>query len=279
MLIHRRTFLGAALAATDIDDRSIGPLRTPHKFNKLVLSATGIKGDFDEKAVDDPIVFFANGQFQMLYIGWDGTGYQTGLATSTDLVTWKRARCVGPRDPASKWTKYNLALSSILRDKGLKSRGDARKINGRYLGAWHAYPNPGYEEGAAVIGLAWSDDLVRWQLTEPILLPQDGASWEHGGLYRPDLLEERGTYYLYYNAKTDTCRKKKAADGVSRPALRPRATCRHGRAMPEIRFSEMATATVPMGVSPRIPTSCAKARRGPCTTSALDTRGPARRST
>jgi hypothetical protein len=124
----------------------------------------------------------------MLYIGWDGVGYQTGLATSGDLIHWTRTALVAPRDPASTYTKYNLALSSILRDKQLRSRGDAIKINGKYLGAWNAYPSAGYEEGAAVIGLATSSDLLHWQLTDPILLPQDGAPWEH---------------YLYYNAKTD----------------------------------------------------------------------------
>ena len=106
-----------------------------------------------------------------------------------------------------RYTKYNLALSSILRDKNLHGKGEAIKVDGRYLGAWNAYPSAGYEEGAAVIGLAWSHDLLHWELTEPILLPQDGAPWEHGGLYRPDLLLDNGTYYLYYNAKTDTLPK------------------------------------------------------------------------
>lgn len=139
----------------------------------------------------------------MLYIGWDGIGYQTGLATSQDLIHWTRTALVAPRDSASKYTRYNLALSSILRDKNLRSRGDAIKVNGKYLGAWNAYPSAGYEEGAAVIGLATSDNLLHWQLTEPILTPQAGAPWEHDGLYRPDLMLDRGTYYLYYNAKTD----------------------------------------------------------------------------
>lgn len=185
----------------------IAPFRTSFKYPKLILSATGTKGDFDERTVDDPIVVYANGIFNMLYIGWDGIGYQTGLATSPDLIHWTRKALVAPRDPASKYTKYNLALSSILRNKNLRSRGEAIKVNGRYLGAWNAYPSAGYEEGAAVIGLAWSDDLLHWQLTDPILTPQDGAPWEHGGLYRPDLMLDRGTYYLYYNAKTDTLPK------------------------------------------------------------------------
>src|ERR1700728_428633 len=188
-----------AIAAAD----ELAPFQTPYKYPRLVLSATGRKGDFDQRSIDDPIVFYANGAFQMLYIGWDGIGYQTGLATSADLLHWTRRALVAPRDPASKYTKYNLALSSILRDKQLRSRGDAIKVNGKYLGAWNAYPSAGYEEGAAVIGLATSEDLLHWQLGDPILTPQEGAPWEHGGLYRPDLMLDRGTYYLYYNAKTD----------------------------------------------------------------------------
>jgi predicted GH43/DUF377 family glycosyl hydrolase len=202
----QRTLLGAAtsiapqfgLAAVD----EAASYRT--QYPQLVLSATGRKGDFDQRSIDDPIVFYANGAFQMLYIGWDGIGYQTGLATSPDLVRWTRTALVGPRDAASKYTKYNLALSSILRDKQLRSRGDAIKVKGKYIGAWNAYPNAGYEEGAAVIGIATSEDLLHWELSDPILTPEDGAAWEHGGLYRPDLMLDHGTYYLYYNAKTDT---------------------------------------------------------------------------
>jgi len=185
----------------------IAAYRTPYKYPELILKATGSKQDFDGLSVDDPIVFRANDRFYMLYIGYDGTGYQTGLASSDDLLHWKREALVGPRDPNSHFTKYNLAISSILRNKNLRGRGEAVKVNGQYLAAWNAYPSAGYEEGAAVIGLATSHDLLHWTLTDPILSPADGAPWEHGGLYRPDLLLDRGTYYLYYNAKTDALPK------------------------------------------------------------------------
>ena len=91
-------------------------------------------------------------------------GYQTGLATSPDLIHWERVACVARRDPKSKWTKYNVALACVLRESGLTSQGELKKVNGRYLGAWNAYPGAGYEEGAAVIGLAWSDNLLHWEL-------------------------------------------------------------------------------------------------------------------
>jgi predicted GH43/DUF377 family glycosyl hydrolase len=214
-MITRRRFVEtglatAAIAATPFARavaNSIAPYRTPYKYPELILKGTGNKQDFDGLSVDDPIVFRANGRFHMLYIGYDGTGYQTGLAESTDLVHWTRTALVGPRDPDSQYTRYNLAISSILRDKNLHGNGDAIMIDGQYLAAWNAYPAAGYETGAAVIGLARSHDLLHWTLTNPILYPADGAAWEHGGLYRPDLLLDRGTYYLYYNAKTDTLPK------------------------------------------------------------------------
>jgi hypothetical protein len=179
------------------------PFRTPYKHEKLVLGPSSDSAAFDSKSVDDPFVFYHEGTFKMLYIGFDGTGYQTGLARSQDLVNWQRVACVAKRDPNSRYTRYNIALSCIVRENELTSAGKLKKIRGRYLGAWNAYPSAGLEEGAAVIGLAWSDDLLHWELTEPVLFPADGAPWEHGGLYRPNLIEEDGTFYLYYNAKTD----------------------------------------------------------------------------
>jgi predicted GH43/DUF377 family glycosyl hydrolase len=192
------------LLAQSFSEQQIAPFRTPHRYGKLVLSASAEPGAFDSKSVDDPFVFYHDGMFQMLYIGFDGMGYQTGLATSPDLVNWKRVACVAHRDPASKYTRYNVALACIVRENELTSQGRLKKVHGRYLGVWNAYPNAGLEEGAAVIGLAWSDDLLHWELTDPILFPADGAPWEHGGLYRPNLIEQDGVFYLYYNAKTDS---------------------------------------------------------------------------
>jgi predicted GH43/DUF377 family glycosyl hydrolase len=212
--VTRRDFLQTIAFATatvalplEAQSDEAAPYRTPYKYPHLLLQGTGNKLDFDALSVDDPIVFRVGDSFYMLYIGYDGTGYQTGLASSNDLLRWKRVALVGPRDPASKYTKYNLALSSILRDKNLHGSGEAIKVNGSYVGAWNAYPGAGYEEGAAVIGLAISPDLLHWTLTDPIIAPGDGAPWERGGLYRPDLLLDNGTYYLYYNAKTDTLPK------------------------------------------------------------------------
>jgi predicted GH43/DUF377 family glycosyl hydrolase len=194
---------GAAAGFTEAD---IAPFRTPYKYGKLVLEKRGDWESFDWKFVDCPFVFSANGRFYMSYIGFDGKGYQTGLAESDDLVHWRRVALILRRNPADPITRWNIAMMWILRENELQSPGRLRKVNGRYLGAWHAYPNAGMEAGPAVIGLAWSRDLLHWDIEPPCLYPQQGAAWERGGLYKPCLIKEGDTYYLFYNAKDEAKR-------------------------------------------------------------------------
>ena len=95
-------------------------------------------------------------------------------------------------------------MNWILRENDLYSPGQLKQVDGHFLGAYHAYPGAGYEQGAAVIGLARSKDLRTWVCGPPILRPEDGTAWERGGLYKPCLVEKAGTYYLFYNAKNQT---------------------------------------------------------------------------
>lgn len=154
----------------------------------------------------------------MTYVGFDGTGYQTGLASSENLMDWKKEGCILRRDAANPITRYNIAMNWIVRENELRSPGRLKKIGGRFLGAYHAYPNAGLEEGPAVIGLCTSSNLRSWKVGGPILLPKDGADWERGGLYKPCLVQEGGTYYLFYNAKTDAARGWREQTGVATSA-------------------------------------------------------------
>lgn len=215
MVLTRRTVLaGAGCCATaslvvpsqGIPASGVAVFRTPYKYGQLILGPSGVAGSFDKLAVDDPFVFRAEGRFYMVYIGFDGVGYQSGLAVSDDLIHWERAGLIFARDPSSKIFRYNSALSCILHDVNLGSTCELQKVNGRYLGVWQAYPSPGYEEGPAVMGLAWSDDFRHWERGGIILEPDPNAEWEAGGLYKPYLMKEGDTYYLFYNAKNKAAR-------------------------------------------------------------------------
>ena len=196
----------AAAAGSTSALPDIAPFRTPYKLERRILTRSGVPGSFDRLSVDCPFVFEHAGRHYMTYVGFDGIGYQTGLAESDDLEHWRRAGLILRRDPKSPITRYNIALMSILHEDGLHSKGSLIKVGGRYVGAWHAYPRPGYEEGPAVIGLAWTDDLHHWELTEPILRPDPAFAWEAGGLYKPYLIKQGNLYYIFYNAKTDSKR-------------------------------------------------------------------------
>jgi predicted GH43/DUF377 family glycosyl hydrolase len=204
---------GTSLAAVAIVAQAQAPaspgpdlnrLRSPYKLNRYILSKSANPKDFDSVYVTCPFVFSANGRFYMTYVGHDGVGYQTGLAESDDLVNWKKQGMIIGRDPASRFQKFSIGLTSVLRDNNLASQGTVKKVQGRYLGSWLAFPQQGHEAGSAVIGLAWSDDLKHWELTDPILRPEDGADWERGGLYKSYLMESDGVYYIFYNAKDKT---------------------------------------------------------------------------
>ena len=76
-------------------------LLTPHKLNRLVVSASGRAGAFDAKSVDCPFVFTHEGSYYMTFLGFDDVGYQTGLASSDDLIHWRSEGLLIGRDPAS----------------------------------------------------------------------------------------------------------------------------------------------------------------------------------
>jgi len=194
------------LSAEDSQVHTPSSLETPHKYGKLILAASADAAAFDNKTVDCPFVFGHDGAFFMTYVGFDGTGYQTGLASSKNLVEWERRGCILRRDPNSEITRYNVAMNWILHENDVRSAGRLKVVHGRFLGVYHAYPNAGLENGPAAIGLCWSRDLFHWELESPCLRADDSdaASWENGGLYKPCIVEHQGTYYLFYNAKTKT---------------------------------------------------------------------------
>ncbi len=180
---------------------SIDELKTPHKHGSLVIKPTYRKGDFNSHAVDCPFVGSVDGSYYMSYVGWDGIGYRTGLASSIDLENWTDLGMIIDRGPAGSVTEFNIAMTGMLRDNTLYGPGKLKKIDGNYIGTYHAYPNAGYEAGPAVIGICRSKDLRSWTLDKPCLFAKDGAEWERGGLYKSWIMQVDDTFYLFYNAK------------------------------------------------------------------------------
>lgn len=179
-------------------------LRTPHKFPELVLKPSFKKGAFDALGVDAPFVFKHKRRYLMTYIGFDGTGYRTGIAWSKDLVKWEKDGIFLDRGPVGSPTEFNVALTWIIRDNALFGEGELKQFDGKFIGTYHAYPNAGYEAGPASIGICRSKDLHKWDLKDPVFhaTDPDAGEWEKGGLYKSCIVEHKGVFYMFYNAKT-----------------------------------------------------------------------------
>jgi len=185
---------------------NIDHLITPYKLGKPVLTGSGVEGTFDSRAVDASNVFQHNGRFYMTYIGFDGIGYQTGLAVSDDLINWEKLGAILKRGSNREWDKVGMAATTILMDRDLYGGNKIRKWNGKYWMMYHSYPGEGYEAGSAEMGVCWSEDenLLEWHcFEEPVFSWRDGAPWENGGLYKGDFFMHDGKFYLFYNAKDD----------------------------------------------------------------------------
>ncbi|EQD72980.1 hypothetical protein B1A_05177 [mine drainage metagenome] len=98
--LARGQLAGAAPVAGDSTTLpNIAPFRTPYKLERRILTRSGVPGSFDRLKVDCPFVFESCGRYYMTYVGFDGIGYQTGLAESDDLEHWRRAGLILRRDP------------------------------------------------------------------------------------------------------------------------------------------------------------------------------------
>jgi len=179
---------------------------TGERTQRPILSGSGITGQFDSHGVDCPFVFRHNERFYMMYVGFDGIGYQTSLAVSDNLLDWQHEAIILPRlENSKRWDRVGAAGSWILlQSNHVNEMPQLRKVDGRYWMIYHSYPGEGYEAGGAVMGLAWTEDetLREWtRLEEPIFTYEDGGEWERKGLYKCCLLEHEGRYWMHYNAK------------------------------------------------------------------------------
>lgn len=171
-----------------------------HKVDSLAISPSWEPGDWKSHGVDCPFTFRVGGKLAMTVVGWDGIGYQTGLSWYQDGA-WSEPELRFPRDPDSTHRRYNAAMTGLLREHALEGDAELIQVDGHYIGTYHAYPDPGYEEGSAIIGIVRSRDLHTWEEYGEPLLPEDGGHWERGGLYKSHLIRHDGRFWLFYNAK------------------------------------------------------------------------------
>ncbi len=182
-------------------------VKTPYKYG-IVL-----KPDSSSILYDSPTVFRDNGKWYMTYIVFDGNGYDTYIAESTDLLHWtKKGRIMGKDLRSPKWD--NAQRAGYISLVNMQFGGDytVQKFNGAYWLSYLGGSSTGYEKGVLSIGMASSSQLTAaagWnRLPQPVLSPKDknARSFENKALYKSsvvfDSLKTTGyPYLMFYNGE------------------------------------------------------------------------------
>jgi hypothetical protein len=185
------------------------PWRGWHYYPELVISAAPeIPGHEGIEKTDVPTVFQLpdDPRWFMSFIGFDGRGYQSFIAESTDLVHWSQPRLAMGFGEAGRFDHGGVVLGAYLYEGyGVDDRRTLKKHDGKYWSLYGAYPRQGgYELRPGYEGVAVSDDGLAWRraVDRPILsiFQEDVGTWEKDCIYQPWLVEHEGRYYNFYNA-------------------------------------------------------------------------------
>jgi len=110
-----------------------------------------------EGGCEDPrVVEDSAGTYYMTYTAFDGKQARLFVATSTDLVHWKKYGCVFAKAYNGKYMNVWSKSGSIVSNYSSDGKITAVKINGKYWMYW----------GDKYIWAATSDDLINWAPVE-----------------------------------------------------------------------------------------------------------------
>lgn len=183
---HFMYFSGNSSSGADVYlANSLDGLTWEKYSNKPVLQK-GTEGSWDERNVSAGPILKINGIFYMYYTGRNfhesvSAPWHIGIATSSDGIVWTKQPSPVISGTAGAWDVKIFA-------------NDIKKINGKY----YMYYMGKTELNDHKIGLAISDDGLKWTKyrNNPIMVPD--KPWEGNGIYYASVIEEEGKLKMVY---------------------------------------------------------------------------------
>jgi predicted GH43/DUF377 family glycosyl hydrolase len=153
-----------------------------------IFSPSGIEGTPDSASVTGPLIFFEGDTYYLFYIGCTNSGYEKGvkslcMATSKDLITWKRNSVnpiIAPND--KEWMSLY-----------------------QFENKWYlSYYGYSATTGKAYDGLAWTTEdkfPLGWEkyALNPVLSPGPEL-YDITYAHKPFIINYNGKHYHYYTA-------------------------------------------------------------------------------
>ncbi len=181
-------------------------VRTPFKYGVVLKGENGM-------AVDSPSVFRHKGVWYMLYITFEGSGYETRIASSPDLLRWTTQGTVLRRGSGG-WDDRQVAGYAALEDFRWGGTYELGRYDGLYWLTYLGGALDGYETDPLATGVAWTDDPSsprEWTRNpgNPVLhRDQPGVrAFESVTLYKSTVIRDRAKtlgapFVMFYNGKT-----------------------------------------------------------------------------
>mmetsp|Transcript_31677 Transcript_31677/g.92913 ORF Transcript_31677/g.92913 Transcript_31677/m.92913 type:complete len:1125 (+) Transcript_31677:97-3471(+) len=224
LLLDGREFVGPQIVVLPsvrpdrsrvIDDETIlewsQPYRDWHYYPHLVIPAKPtIPGYEGVYMTDVPSVYQIPGKeskWYMTFIGFDGNGYQSFVAESSDLINWTNFRLAFGYGKEGDFDFGGRVLGGYLFESyNVNKPRVLKRLRGKFWCLYGAYSKQGsYEIDPGYEGLCSSEDGITWSraIESPILSVCDGdaKAWESGSIYQPWLITDGKSFYNFYNAK------------------------------------------------------------------------------
>ncbi|MHC4167278.1 MAG: glycoside hydrolase family protein [Planctomycetota bacterium] len=194
----------AEIVSPETMQRIYEEVKTPYKYGIILKGEEGRK-------VDCPSVFRWNDRWYMMYIIFDGTGYETAIAESNDLLNFKPlGKILSFRE--GTWDARQAAGYIALQDHLWGGSYELQKHQGRYWLSYIGGALKGYETDPLAIGIAWTSDPSRpaeWtRLNRPVLSRDqpDVREFEALTQYKSNIIFDKDNslgypYVMFYNGK------------------------------------------------------------------------------
>ncbi|UCG59342.1 MAG: hypothetical protein JSU70_07490 [Phycisphaerales bacterium] len=179
-------------------------IKTPHKYGVILKGERG-------KKVDCPSVFRHGDRWYMIYIIFDGSGYETAIAESQDLLKWKPLGKI-LRFREGTWDARQAAGFVALQEHIWGGSYELQKYEGKYWLSYIGGALEGYETDPLAMGIAWTLDPtkpVEWNRLEKPVLSRDQPDvreFEALTQYKSNIIyDKEGTlgypFVMFYNGK------------------------------------------------------------------------------
>ncbi|WP_440132829.1 glycosyl hydrolase [Chitinophaga sancti] len=206
--------------ADSVMERVYNEVKTPYKYGLVMVPAN------DTLKMDCPGIFRKNNDWYMVYIVFDGRGYETWLAKSKDLLNWQSLGKMMSFSDSTTWDANQKAGYTALQDYKWGGNYEWPAYKGKHWLSYFGGVSTGYEAGLLSIGIAYTDqDITKaheWKrLPQPVLKATDADAgwWENNTIYKSSVIRDvqkrtGHSFIMYYNAKGDSLKPKRGKERI-----------------------------------------------------------------